>query len=168
MLVVVNSEHAIYQPYQKIVGVQHIHAIATLKAPYFLVSTGDTSKRLDLFRITGEECTLIRCISSSLAGYTAIHVKDHEVWVGSDFSERANFISNLSTETYAETNYYLPKNCVREFIISISSYDESRLLVVTARLNQTYGHALIFCRLQREFIAANKIEIDEVIEDAAL
>lgn len=168
LLVIVNSEQVIYRPYQKSVGVQHIHAIARLEGPYFLVSTGDTSKRLDLFKITGKECTLLSCISPSLAGFTAISVVENEIWVGSDFSERANFISKMSAHTYAETTYYLPKNCVREFVISISPYDENRLLVVTARLNQTYGHALIFCRIDHEFIAANKIQIDEEIENAAI
>ncbi len=168
LLVVSQGTGQVYQPFQGDTGVQHIHAIANLKGPYYLISTGDTSKRLDVLRISDNECTLTKTIFSSLAGFTAISVVDDEIWLGSDFSERVNFIARLSSNLDLCFTYYLPRNCVREFVISISPYGQHELLVITARLNQSYGHALIFCRKNNEFVSANRIEIDEIIIDAAL
>lgn len=155
ILVINKNSRKIYSPYRN-ENVWHLHAIVYLGGDYFLVSTGDTIKALDLFKITALECRRVRRVQHRLAGYTAMHMHDKDCWVGSDFSERANFIMNMSEGK----KYYLPKDSLLEYVIHVDSINTTKMQIITRRLGKFKGHSLIFCTLRKKFLASNRIDIN--------
>ena len=145
----------VHDPYADDGGIYHIHAVTHLEKNEFAVTTGDTKKVLDLLFLEDAGRIVRRRKISNCAGYTAMIFLDGNLWGGSDFSERANFLVNISDSQ----KYFLPRTCLREYFIDIKPIPASRLLVITRRLGTDGGHALIFGVKDRQFVAANAIRI---------
>lgn len=160
IMVLHNGNARIFRPYAG-TGVWHLHALAHLGGDHFAVSTGDTIKALDIFRITPSECTLLRRAVSRLAGYTAMLNHNGSLWGGSDFTERPNFL----TMPDEGRKYFLPKSCIKEYVTHITALDADRLLVFSRRLGTLQGHALIFCTAERKFTACNAIDVCDFHEN---
>ena len=157
ILMVEAGQTYIFDPYLKsgATGVWHLHAIFHLDGQHYLVSTGDSSKFLDLMHISVKGCQVLKRLVSHAGGYTAITAQAGEIWMGSDLSERANYIERLE----GRLRYFLPHPCVGEYIIHMEPLGEQQVLVMSRRLGTFNGHALIFCTKQRCFVAANAVSI---------
>lgn len=148
---------SLFEPYATDPGVWHIHAILPMADGRFLVATGDSKKYLDLMEIGAGGCRIHKRIERFCAGYTGMARHGDEIWAGSDFSERANFIKRLGRRR----KHFLPPSCARNYVIAIDSVDPSHLLVITRRLNSFMGDALLFDTVGQSFVAGNPIAIGE-------
>jgi hypothetical protein len=156
ILVLHGGREHIFNPYIN-QGVWHLHAIAYLGNSEFAISTGDSKKILDIFTITPSSLIFRRRVVRFCGGYTGMTWHANDLWVGSDLSERANFIASIS----CGKKYFLPRDCIREYVINLRTLNDSLLLIITKRLHTYRGHALIFCTTTRRFVASNSIEITE-------
>ena len=147
----------LFDPYANDAGVWHIHAILPLADGRFLVATGDRKKYLDLMEIDAAGCRIHKRIERLCAGYTGMARHGDDIWAGSDFSERANFIKKVG----GSRKHFLPAACAKNYVIGIDSVDRSHLLVITRRLNSYAGYALLFDTIGQSFVAGNPIAIGE-------
>lgn len=147
----------LFEPYADDPGVWHIHAILPLAEGRFLVATGDSKKYLDIMEIDAANCRVRKRIERFCAGYTGLARHGDDIWVGSDFSERANFIKRLGDSR----KHFLPAACAKNYVVGLDSVDPSHVLVVTRRLNSFAGYALLFDTVGRAFVAGNPIAIGE-------
>jgi hypothetical protein len=161
ILVVDSGRARVFDPYGA--SVWHLHALVHLRDDLYAVSTGDATKALDVMRITSDRCELLERLVHHCGGFTGMSVHAGALWVGSDLSERANFIAPLTGP-----RYFLPRDCVREYVIRLRSTGPTRLEVITKRLRTGQGHALVFCTATRKFIAANPIEVIDSSRYAAI
>ena len=100
----INNELKVYQFYQTEQGVRHIHSI--LKSGDLLfISTGDSSKFLDIWRFKGESIVFDKRIIGKFGGFTTCCEINGRKYFGTDFSERPNYIYCLETKK----KYFFPK-----------------------------------------------------------
>jgi hypothetical protein len=143
--VCVVSEH-----YRHVPGVRHIHAIHRNGNPgEFLVTTGDGSKRLDLWSARDTEVRFVRGLKKRLAGFTAVvRVKD-EFYFGTDFSSRPNFIVTLTG-----TKYFFPQKAYNRFVTDFYPYLDRYIVAMSCELAVAGGRKTvsIFDTTLRRFI----------------
>ncbi len=75
--------------------VRHIHSIVR-RGNELLVSTGDARKALDLWRVENGRPVFKKRIRKHSAGYTAAVGAGRDIYFGTDFSSRANWIETLN------------------------------------------------------------------------
>ena len=88
-------EHYLGEP-----DVRHIHSIADSGGDIY-ISTGDARKALDLWQIHNGNPVFTKRIRKHSAGFTATAKVGDEVFFGTDFSSRPNWIESLSGKKYA-------------------------------------------------------------------
>ena len=82
--------------YARLAGVRHIHSLYPgTEDGTVLVSTGDSRRVLDLCEVRDSGLRLIRRLRSRFAGYTALARVGNELYAGTDFSSRPNYIAML-------------------------------------------------------------------------
>lgn len=155
ILVRQGSQQRIYSPYSNDKGVWHLHAMLPVGGNRYLVSTGDRKKYLDVISIDLNGCEILERIHSHIGGHTAMCHHGDAIWLGSDFSERANYVCSLGSRK----KYYLPTVCLKHYVVHLESLDADRLLIITARLGTSTGYALIFSVETKRFLAGNPIAI---------
>ncbi|MFO7626901.1 MAG: hypothetical protein R6V62_06565 [Candidatus Fermentibacteraceae bacterium] len=74
--------------------VRHIHSVVS-RGGDLLVSTGDARKALDLWRVEKGHPVFKKRLRKHSAGYTAAAAARREIYFGTDFSSRANWIETL-------------------------------------------------------------------------
>lgn len=148
----------LFDPY-KSKRVFHIHAMEYLGEDNYAVTTGDSKKYLDILRIDWASCYLLHRLEHFGAGYTALLMVDGQLWGGSDFAERSNFIVKL---TGGRRIFYLPKNCYGQYVLDIISSGKNELIVFTKKLNSNHGSRVVFSMNSLEFVETNLILINEI------
>ena len=109
---------AVSDYYRRIRGVRHIHSIVRGKtAGEFLVSTGDTRKLLDLWSASGDDLRFVKRLRHRLAGFTAGAAVGGELYFGTDFSGRPNYI-----ETLCGSKYFFPRKADRLFVAAFKVF----------------------------------------------
>jgi hypothetical protein len=130
--------------------VRHIHAIHRYgNSGEFLVTTGDSSKRLDLWSARDGELRFVKGLKKRLAGFTAVvRVKD-EYYFGTDFSSRPNFIVTL-----AGTKYFFPQLAYNRFVTDFYPYLDRYIVAMSCELAVAGGRKTvsIFDTTLRRFI----------------
>lgn len=98
--------------------VRHIHALFKAESSTdVLVTTGDTAKLLDLWTLDGGELVFQRRIRSHLAGHTAITRVGNTYYLGTDFSNRPNYIETLDGDRYG-----FPEKAYRMHVLGFRPY----------------------------------------------
>lgn len=97
LALLINDCCIIYDYYAKDLRVRHIHAILMCSnGRDIFVSTGDSAKYLDLWRIGTDGLDFIKRLKTRFAGYTAMLEFGGIVYCGTDFSSRRNYIEIFS------------------------------------------------------------------------
>ncbi|MEA3014403.1 MAG: hypothetical protein QOD42_2948 [Sphingomonadales bacterium] len=84
------SDHYAHNP-----GVRHVHCVHPLGPDSFLVATGDSCKYLDEWRIEDGCLVFAGTRMRFLGGFTAAGTAAGEVYLGSDFTSRPNYLLRL-------------------------------------------------------------------------
>lgn len=127
---ITKNHFSLIHHYNSIPGVRHIHAVKRIRnTNYFFVSTGDVSKRLDLWKINGDSLCFVRPIKKHLAGYTAIAYVNGEHFFGTDFSSRPNYITQLNGR-----KYFFPEKAYDKFVQAFFSYDNRYIFSINSEM----------------------------------
>jgi hypothetical protein len=138
--------------YRQVPGVRHLHSIVQGKTPgEFLVSTGDTCKFLDLWRLIDGRLTFIQRLRNRLAGYTAAARVSGEYYFGTDFSGRPNYI-----ETLGRSKYFFPNKANRLYVAAFKIFFDRYIVAINTELGvvgerktlsifDTVGRRFIYC-----------------------
>jgi hypothetical protein len=136
--------------YRHVRGVRHIHAVHRYEDPtQYLVTTGDGSKRLDLWFAGRAELKFVRALRKRLAGFTAVVRVRGEYYFGTDYSGRPNYIVTL-----AGTKYILPQKAYNQFVTDLYVYLDRYIVVMTTDLKVSGGKRTIsvFDTIEKGFI----------------
>lgn len=130
--------------------VRHIHAV--YKSPYsrdVLITTGDSSKFLDLWSMQNDGIKFCKRLKTYLAGYTAILKVGSEYYFGTDFTNRPNYI-----ETLDGRKFFYPEKANKMFVIGFQQY-LNRYLVSLNKETEPSGKRFalsIFDTEHKEFV----------------
>lgn len=136
--------------YRRVPGVRHIHAIHLYRQPgHYLVSTGDGSKRLDLWAVLNGAPRFMKPIQERLAGYTAAAKVNDEYYFGSDFSGRPNYIGTLRGR-----KYFFPRKAYKLFVSHFHPYLDRYILAINCELPAADARKTlsVFDTVQQKFI----------------
>lgn len=81
--------------------VRHIHAVFVAGDGEVIVTTGDSARYLDRWRVDGARLVFVRRQARSFAGHTAIARVGGRLFLGSDWSSRPNHIETDDGHRYA-------------------------------------------------------------------
>ncbi len=90
----------VYNFYNHLSGVIHIHSIHRYCDSQVFISTGDTKKYLDSWIINGKGMKFNKRVKKYFAGYTAATKINDQIYFGTDFSSRPNYIETLDNHKY--------------------------------------------------------------------
>lgn len=111
--------------------VRHIHSIACRGRDLF-VSTGDSRKALDLWTVDKGRLLFIRRLRKRSAGYTAAVPLGCELFFGTDFSSRPNWIETLSGKKFP-----FPKPAFLSYTEAMQAVDSRYLVSVNKSMMTT-------------------------------
>lgn len=115
--------------------VRHIHALQELDgSKVFLVSTGDSRKVLDLWSGSGDVPRYARRLRKRLAGYTAAVRVNGEIYFGTDFSGRPNYI-----ETLSGFKFPFPEPAYRRYVVTLRILENRYIVCLNADVDWTKG-----------------------------
>jgi len=104
--------------------VRHIHAIfKDPQSPKILISTGDSSKYLDEWRMDSGEFTFIKRLRKDFAGHLAMALVQGHYYLGTDFSHRPNYIECLDGR-----KFFFPEPASNMYVLRFHPY-QSRYIV---------------------------------------
>ena len=141
--------------------IKHIHSIQKYGDDgKFLVSTGDTLKLLDLWKIKAGGLKFIKRIKKRRAGYSAITEIKDKYFFGSDFSSRPNYIETCSGE-----KFFFPEKAYNKYVIAFKKYLDRYILSLNGDIKNSGGKITlsIFDTTIREFIFCDYL--DELFVD---
>ena len=139
-----HSRHYHGQP-----DVRHIHSVACREGD-ILVSTGDARKALDQWCVENGRPVFKNRLRKHSAGYTAATGTEHDIYFGTDFSSRANWIETLDgrRHTYpgeAYRCYVEAMQCIEDrFIVSVNKSKLERSRKVWSVFD-TREESFIYC-----------------------
>lgn len=150
LALVTKGSCAISDHYEDDPLVDHIHAVYKLRSSgAIFVTTGDTSKALDLWSLREDRLEFLRRLKSRTAGYTAIAEAGGHCYFGTDFSSRPNYI-----ETLGGQKYFFPQKAYRMYVLSFRQYQDRYLLSINRRISALGGGSTlsIFDTAQKDFV----------------
>jgi len=136
--------------YNHVTGVKHIHLIHRYENPgEFLISTGDSKKLLDLWTIVDGKIRFTKRIKKYIAGYTAAIKVNGKLFLGTDFSNRPNYIETLKGE-----KYFFPKKAYKQYVVTFYSLLNRYIVSINAEMVPFGGNKTlsIFDVLKEEFL----------------
>jgi hypothetical protein len=136
--------------YRSIPSVRHIHSIEGYgDSGEFFVSTGDTSKFLDLWMVKNGTISFVRRLSKRLAGFTAAVRVNGEYYFGTDFSSRPNFI-----ETLGGTKYFFPEKAYKLHVTAFRAFFDRYIVAMNSELRIVGGRRTltVFDTIEQRFI----------------
>jgi hypothetical protein len=113
------------------------------------VSTGDGSKRLDLWAVLNGKPRFVKPIRKNLAGYTAAAKVKDKYYFGSDFSGRPNYIGTLDGR-----KYFFPREAYKLFVSQFYPYLDRYIVAINSELPSAGGRKAlsVFDTVQQQFI----------------
>lgn len=99
-------------------GVRHLHSIAEGEGDNVFVSTGDSTKRLDEWEIHSGKMYFRRSIIRYTGGFTASAKVRGELYFGTDFSGRPNYLLRMSDRR----KFPLPRPAFSHFVYAMRPY----------------------------------------------
>jgi hypothetical protein len=136
--------------YNEDAAVRHIHSV--YKSPDsrdIIVTTGDNAKYLDLWEIQNSSIIFNRRLKKRLAGQTAILKVGNEYYLGTDFSNRTNYIENLDGR-----KFIFPKKACKMYVTRFQQYQDRYIASLNKELPRLGGRYTlsIFDVEQKEFV----------------
>lgn len=117
--------------YRQVRGVRHIHSIEKYgECGEFLVTTGDSSKFLDLWFVGNGQTGFVRRLTRHLAGFTAVTKVNGEYFFGTDFSSRPNCIQTLDG-----TKYFFPEKAYKLYVAAFFAFFDRYFVCVNTELS---------------------------------
>lgn len=141
--------------------VRHIHAVFAAGDGEVVVTTGDSARYLDRWRIDGTRLAFVRREARALAGHTAIARVGGRLFLGSDWSSRPNHI-----ETDDGRRYPVPRPASYMYAVAFHVPDARHLVTLHASLSvfggrravsvfDTRVRRFVHCDLSPEAMAAH-------------
>ena len=115
--------------YNQLQGVRHIHSIHLFNESEILISTGDTKKLTDLWIVEGNNIKFKKRIRRHLAGYTAAIKVNNQLFFGTDFSGRPNFIETLGGE-----RYFFPSKAYKMWVYAFYAFSDRYIASINTEL----------------------------------
>ncbi|MDG1482249.1 MAG: hypothetical protein P8R54_21850 [Myxococcota bacterium] len=132
-------------------GVRHIHAMhAHPDDPQgIIVTTGDRSKRLDHWTLDGHRLCFESRLRKHFAGHTALAALNGQLYGGTDFSSRPNYIERLDGKTFP-----FPRPAYTKFARSFHTAEGRWLLAISSELDDLGNHNVlsIFDTVNQQFV----------------
>lgn len=118
--------------------VRHIHAVFAAGDGEVIVTTGDSARYLDRWRIEGPQLVFVRREARSLAGHTAIARVGGRLFLGSDWSSRPNHI-----ETDDGRRYPVPRPASYMYAVAFHVPDGRHLVTLHTSLSVFGGRRAV-------------------------
>lgn len=118
--------------------VRHIHAVHAAGDGEVVVTTGDSARYLDRWRIDGPQLVFVRREARSLAGHTAIARVGGRLFLGSDWSSRPNHI-----ETDDGRRYPVPRPASYMYAVAFHVPDGRHLVTLHTSLSVFGGRRAV-------------------------
>jgi hypothetical protein len=112
-------------------GVRHIHCVHPIDDSRFLVSTGDSARFLDRWVIERGKLRVEKRLMRYFGGFTAAARVGDEIYLGTDFSGRPNYLMRLSDHR----RFYLPAIAFRQWIVRMEAIAGRYILVLSKELD---------------------------------
>jgi hypothetical protein len=112
-------------------GVRHIHCVHPLDDRRFLVTTGDSSRFLDRWVIERGRLRFDKRLMRFLGGFTAAARVGGEIYLGTDYSGRPNYLMRLSDHR----RFYLPADGYLQWIVRMEVVADRYVLVLSKELD---------------------------------
>lgn len=148
--VVTKSSCKIIKFYMGDPSVLHIHSLyRPANSKNILITTGEKAKYLDLWDLQGSSIAFGKRLRQSLAGYTAIQKVGGEYYLGTDFSQRPNYIENLDGK-----KYFFPEKAWKMFAMRFQQYQDRFLVSLNVEFPVFGGRYTlsIFDCVREEFV----------------
>lgn len=126
--------------YERCRGVRHIHCVLPVDRHHFLVSTGDTARYLDRWVIHKGRMRFERTLMRYLGGFTAGVRLGKDMYLGTDFSGRPNYLMRLSDRR----RFYLPAGAFLHWIVRMEAV-AGRYVAVLGKELDVLGGARSIC-----------------------
>jgi hypothetical protein len=134
----------VFRFYDNDADVRHIHAVQW-HAGLLYVTTGDAGKYLDLFTLHDGRIHPQRRLRRILGGFTAACSHDGELWFGSDFTGRPNYLLNFQRRS----RFYFPDAAFKQFCDVILPLSPQQLLCINRSLTVDVTFSIFDTREQR-------------------
>jgi hypothetical protein len=142
--------------YMGMSGIRHIHSLQTYDKEHIIVATGDRLKVLDLWTNKDNKLSFSKRLIRFLAGYTAMIKVDGELYSGTDFSSRPNYI-----EMENRNKFFFPEPAYMMYVMSFHAYKDRYLLSLNSSLDE-YGSGKtlsIFDTKNKQFVYCDKVDL---------
>lgn len=134
-------------------SIRHIHSIYSQNLQEILITTGDSSKFLDMWRIDNQEIVFVKRIKCSLAGYTAITRINNTYYFGTDFSNRPNYIEKLNGD-----KYFFPLKAYKEWVLTFYTFSDRYIISVNRPVLSFEKSIAIFDTFNNEFVLCDNLK----------
>lgn len=111
--------------------IRHIHLVHAVDPNHFLVSTGDSARLLDLWRIEQGRIWRMKRLFRFLGGFTAAVTLNGRTYLGTDFSSRPNYILRLDDRR----KFFLPSDAFLKFVYYMDVFEDRYLLIASKSLD---------------------------------
>jgi hypothetical protein len=142
--------------YQQIRGVRHIHAVHYCETSgNVFISTGDTAKLLDQWKIKERELVFVKRLKKRMAGFTAISKAKNDYFFGTDLSSRPNYI-----ESSDGNKYFFPVDAYYKHCLTFYPVLGHYIATINTSMDEFGKHKIlsIFDTDKREFIFCDSLE----------
>jgi hypothetical protein len=146
----------IYDHYRPNRHIAHIHALhKSASSCDILVTTGDSEKRLDLWRLKADELVYEKTLRRSLAGHTAITKVGSMYYMGTDFSSRPNYIERLSDGK----KFFFPYPAYKMWVVAFQEHQNRYIVSISTELSLLGGKKAlsVFDTATEEFVYCDYI-----------
>jgi hypothetical protein len=135
--------------YNETPKIDHIHLIHKIEnCKSFLIATGDGQKVLDHWEMDRDGIRFVERIRWHFAGYTAAICVQGVIFLGTDFSERPNYIETLQGE-----KYFFPKIAYKMWVLGFKEIRQRYIISLNAENQSPWRMAIsLFDVRRREFI----------------
>jgi hypothetical protein len=140
--------------------VRHLHSLLTAGDELY-VSTGDSARYLDLWRLSADGPVFVRRARRALCGFTTCANLDGDSYFGSDYSGRPNFLYAYK----ANRRYFFPMPAYLQICRYMTAFRERYLICLNGDLHAFGGQQSmsVFDTKAKQFVIAEPLS-EPVIE----
>jgi hypothetical protein len=121
--------------YNNRAGVRHIHCIHAISDDAFVITTGDSQRSADLWRIEDGKIRFDRTILRLFGGFTAATRAGGHDYFGSDYSGRPNYLWRMADGK----KFFLPSAIFHYFVDNMFTVEDRYIVVVAKQLDTAGG-----------------------------